>query len=236
VTGANRVVGLRTAPAPSPVAPVPVARLPRRRRWGLLALGMLLVVVGAVVAYLLVVTAGVTRPYLAVAHKVSYGATIQAGDLTVVEVNPAAGLEPIPAGQRDQVVGKHAAADLYPGTLLTRDQLSDQTIPAPGQQLVGIELKPGQVPARPLKPGDPVILVVVPPTGLAGVPDPQASAGTSAGTGGEPATITATVAGTGRPEDNGNLRVDVAVSQADGPTVAAMAAAGRIVLIVSTRD
>jgi len=74
-----------------------------------------------------------------------------------------------------------------------------------------------------------VLLVVVPPASLAGVPDPQASAGSS------PATITATVASATPPATNGNVRVDVAVAQADGPTVAAMAAAGRIVIVVTTR-
>jgi hypothetical protein len=228
-TVANRSINDRGASAyPAPV-PAPIPRLPRRRRWGLFALGVVLVVVCAVVAYLLVVTAGVTRPYLAVTHKVPYGATLRDGDLTVVDVNPAAGLAPIPASQRDQVVGKHTAADLFPGTLLTRGQLTDLAIPAPGQELVGVELKPAQLPARTLKPGDAVILVVVPPSSLTGVPDPQASSSS------RPATITATVAGAAPPETNGNVRVDVAVSQSDGPTVAAMAAAGRIVIVVTTR-
>ena len=138
-TVVNRGVNDRGGSAHPAPAPAPIARLPRRRRWGLFALGVVLVALGAVVAYLLVVTAGVTRPYLAVTHKVPYGATIRADDLTVVDVNPAAGLKPIPADQRDRVVGKHAAADLFPGTLLTGDQLTDMAIPAPGQQLVGIE-------------------------------------------------------------------------------------------------
>ena len=192
-------------------------------------MGVVLVVVCAVVAYLLVVTAGLTRPYLAVTHKVPYGAILRDSDLTVVDVNPAAGLAPILASQRDEVVGKHAAADLFPGTLLTHDQLTDLAIPAPGQQLVGIELKPGQLPARTLIPGDAVVLVLVPPSTLTGVPDPQASSNS------RPATISATVAGAAPPEANGNVRVDVAVSQVDGPTVAAMAAAGRIVIVVTTR-
>ncbi len=219
--------GGRTLPAP---AAAPVGRLPRRRRWGLVALGVVLVAVCAVAAYLFVVTAGVTRPYLAVNRKVLYGATIAAGDLTVVDVNPAAGLQPVPASQRDQVLGKHAAADLFPGTLLTRAQLTDLAIPAPGQQLVGIELKPAQVPARTLKPGDPVVLVIVPPPGVVGVPDPKAS------TPARPESIQATVAAASPPATNGNVRVDVAVNQTDGPTVAAMAAAGRIVVVVTTRN
>src|SRR5262249_17219024 len=150
-TTASRIPAGRGGPGgpalPAPAA-APVGRLPRRRRWGMVALGVVLVAVSAVAAYLFVVTAGATHPYLAVNRNVPYGATITAADLTVVDVTPAAGLHPIPASERDQVIGKHAAAELFPGTLLTRAQLTDLAIPAPGQHLVGIELKPAQVPAR----------------------------------------------------------------------------------------
>lgn len=193
------------------------------------ALGVILVVLGSVGAYVLVVQGGMTHPYLAVSHKVPYGAAIQDNDLTMINVNAAVGLDPIPATQRSQVIGQHAAADLYPGTLLTRDQLTRTAIPAPGQQLIGIELKPGQLPARSLKPGDTVVLVVVPPTGLAGIQEPQGSAAA------QPSSILAIVAGTTAPATNGNVRVDVAVSTTDGTVVAAMAAAGRIVLVVTAR-
>ncbi len=213
---------------PAPV-PAPVARLPRRRRWGTAAAGAALVALCAVAAYLLVATSGLTRPYLAVSHAVPYGAALAPGDLVVVNVNAASGLQPIPATQRDQVIGRHAAVALYPGTLLTAAQLTDLAIPAPGHQLVGVELRPGQLPARTLRPGDPVILVVVPPSSLVGVPDPQTS------TGPQTTSIDATVAGAAPPATNGNVRIDVAVAQSDGPTVAAMAAAGRIVIVVTTR-
>jgi SAF domain len=226
---ANRTADRGGQGVPAPAAG-PLALLPRRRRWGLFALGVVLVALGAVVAYLLVVTAGVTRPYLAVARDVPYGATIGAADLAVVSVNPAAGLSPIPASERDRVIGKHAAADLFAGTLLTRAHLTDTAIPAPGEQLVGVELKPGQLPARALRPGDAVILVVVAPGNLAAVPDTQPGGAT------KPSTIRATVAGTAPPQANGNVRVDVVVSRSDGPTVASMAAAGRIVVVMTTRE
>jgi hypothetical protein len=190
------------------------------------SLGVLLVVLGAVVAYLLVDMVGVTRPYLALARDVPYGATIGAEDLTVVQVNPSAGLRLVPAGQRDQVVGRQAATQLFAGSPLTAGQVTDRGVPAPGQQVVGVELKPGQVPARALRAGEPVLLVVVPPTSVVGVPDTQAQNGVS--------TIPATVAGQTVSQANGNVRVDVAVAAADGPRVASMAVAGRIVLVATS--
>lgn len=51
------------------------------------SLGVLLVVIGAVIAFLLVDTVGVTRAYLALARDVPYGATIGPDDLRVVQVN-----------------------------------------------------------------------------------------------------------------------------------------------------
>mgnify|MGYP006331124971 FL=1 len=165
-TVGHRGTSERGSAVPPPPPALHLGRLPRRRRWGLTASGVVLVVVCAVAAYLLVVTTGLTRPYLAVTHRIPYGAVLTSADLTTVNVNTVAGLRSIPANQRAQVVGRHAAVELFPGTLLTRAQLADRTIPAPGQQLVGIDLKPAQLPARPLKAGDPVVLVIVPPAGV----------------------------------------------------------------------
>jgi hypothetical protein len=178
-----------------------------------------------VVAFLLVDTVGVTRPYLALARDVPFGATIGPDDLTVVQVNPSAGLRLVPAGQRDQVIGRQAATRLIAGSPLSPSELTDRGVPGPGQQVVGIELKPGQVPARALRAGEPVVLVVVPPSSVVGVPDAQAGDGLS--------TIPATVAGAEVTETGGNVRVDVAVAEADGPRVASMAVAGRIVLVAT---
>ena len=224
------IAGRSADPRRAPAAPAaPLGRLPRRRRAGVQAVGVVLVAVAAVLAYLLWVGSAVTRPYLAVSHTVPYGATIGPDDLTVVDINAATGLQPIPADQRGSVIGKHAAVDLVGGTLLTPAELTDQAIPAPGQQLIGIDLKPGQLPLRTLHTGDAALLVIVPATAVAGVPDTQPTPL------GSPPTIRATVAGASPPDTTGNVRVDVAVAQSDGPTVAAMAAAGRIVIVVTTR-
>ena len=226
-TGRDRTDRAQPLAAPGPIGVVPA--LPRRRRAGLTALGMILVVVGAIVAYLVFTTVGLSRPYLALNHNVPYGAAITSADLTVVNVNTGGGLTPIPAADRNQVIGMHAASDLYAGTLLTRPELTTVTIPAPGQQVLGLELKPGQLPGS-IKVGDAILLAIVPASNLDGLPSTQASAPTTT------TTINATVAAGPASETDGNVRVDVAVDAADGPTVAAMSAAGRIVIIVTTRS
>ena len=48
-----------------------VPALPRRRSTGLTALGFILVAVGAILAYLVFSTTGVSHPYLALTHNVS---------------------------------------------------------------------------------------------------------------------------------------------------------------------
>lgn len=212
---------------PQPLPAVAVGELPRRRRWGLTSLGVLLVVLGSVVAFLLVNAVGTTQAYLAVARDVPYGATISPQDLTVVQLNPSSGLRLVPAGQRDRIVGRQAATPLFAGSALSAAQVTDRGVPGPGEQVVGMDLKPGQVPARTLRAGEPVVLVVVPPASVVGVPGTDSD-------GGELSTVPATVAGVQGARSDGSVRVDVAVAKADGPRVASMAVAGRIVLVATS--
>src|SRR5206468_1397492 len=65
-----------------------------------------------------------------------------------------------------EVVGRTAPTDLQPGEIVTPDAVSDSaTVPGAGQQLIGVPVKPGQLPAAPLQPRQPVLLV---PAGVAG--------------------------------------------------------------------
>ena len=128
-------------------------------------------------------------------------------------------LSPVPYTDRERVIGRTATADLLPGTLLTRDATTDQRLPPPGQQLVGIGLPAVQLPGTPLRPGDDVLLVPLPTEGQAA---PTASS----------VTVAATVVRAGEPGTDGRRVVDVLVDEADGPDVAARAAAGLVALVV----
>ena len=119
------------------------------------------------------------------------------------------------------MVGGWAASNLEPGMLLSPDVVRGQPVlPAAGQQLVAVALRPGGVPARGLRPGDAVLVVV------GGDPATTGAGGNAAGQGGL-APVAGRVAQMGAPGADGSVTVDVAVAEAVGPRLAAaLASAG----------
>lgn len=95
---------------------------------------------------------------LATTRRVPAGQAITDADLRVVRAS-GGGLPVIRATLRGRVVGRYAAVDLVPGVLLVPDLLADSGTPAPGEAVVAIVLRPEQLPAGGLLPGDRVRLV-----------------------------------------------------------------------------
>jgi hypothetical protein len=201
----------------APVLPAPR----RRRRPALLALAVTMVVLGALGSTYLATSLSQVSPVIAIAREVPRGQTLTAADLVEARISTDPALEPIPYGDRDQVIGLVAATTLAPGSLLIHDALTDQRLPAPGQQLVGVGVSAVQLPTTALRPGDDVLLV------------PVATGSASAPTEGRvPRAVTATVVRTGPPGTDGLRVVDVLVDATDGPDVAARAAAGLVAIVV----
>ncbi|MDP9241269.1 MAG: SAF domain-containing protein, partial [Actinomycetota bacterium] len=205
---------LRATTGPS-ITPPPKLR----RRPALIALGITLIALGGLAAGWLTTTVGNTHTVLAMRHTVDRGGVIHAGDLTVARVNGDPSLKTVPVGRRDQIIGKYAASDLAAGSLLTPGAFSDQTVPATGESLVGVNFTPAQLPARPLRPGDSVRVVSTPRT----QDDPPTT---------EPSSITGTVVGTRVLADSGRTVVDIALPSSEAAGLAARAATGRIALIL----
>jgi hypothetical protein len=199
----------------------------RRIRAGHLGLAVALIAVGGLLAAFAFYAATRTGNYLAVARPVSAGATITADDLVSVQVNKAVGLSPVSASKRNQVVGKRAAVSLVPGTLLTQAQLTDSELVGPGQQQVGIGLKPDRIPARKLSPGDKIQLVVT------ADPNSNSDSASASDTQRYPGTVVDFRGGT---DTDATAVVYVAVSGDDAPRIVAYASAGRIgVILTGTR-
>lgn len=208
-------------PGPAPVnrgrpAPAPVLQ---RRAAGRIALGVALVLVGALLAAWLLAGASDRVAVLVLARDVPYGQVLTGADLTTAEVLVDPGVRTVPANEKDTVLGQVAGAALVSGSLLSPGQLTAQLPPAPGQALVGLPVPAGHLPAGGLTAGDRVLVVDTPPADA----DPPA---------GTPASIPAQVVRVGDADLNGQIVVDVTVEAGSGAALAVRAATGRFVLIL----
>jgi hypothetical protein len=127
--------------------------------------------------------------------------------------------------QRSTLVGRLAATDLQTGMLLTARSVTDEEVPPPGQALVGVLVKSGQVPVTPLSPHDQVLLV----------PADQQAAPTGAGAS-DAKPVHAEVYTVGATDANGTRTVDVLVPEASAAQTASDAAAGRLAIVLVPRS
>ncbi|MFJ8579015.1 SAF domain-containing protein [Micromonospora sp. NPDC093277] len=205
----------------APVAPPRVVRQ-RRVRPGLLGLAVLLIALGGLGAAFAVTSVRSTGSYLAVARPVEVGQQLSADDLVTVRVSGGQGLQPVSSKRLKEVLDLRAAVRLVPGTLLSASQLTDAPLLGPGQQQISLGLKPSQVPARTLHPGDKVLLI--------STPDSRANTGGGARGGGT--RFEATVIDTAIPANN-DVVVYLALAVRDVPAVVVLAADDRIALVLT---
>ncbi|WP_460344236.1 SAF domain-containing protein [Actinoallomurus acanthiterrae] len=164
-----------------------------------------------------------------VARDVAVGQPITRADLDATAVALGLGVQTIPADQLGQVVGRRAAVGLRAGTLLTASQVTTQLTPGPGQALVAVALKPSQLPPRGLEPGSQVRIVAT--TGAQ--EDATSQAGQASPAPGKD--VAAVVDAVGSPDADGSVTVSLLVADGDSSSVARLAAAGRVALVVTSR-
>jgi hypothetical protein len=202
--------------------------LPRRRRPAMVALAVALAGAGVLVSATVYQQADHRVPVLVITAAVPAGAVITASDVGTAQVTVPAGIHVIPAAQLGQVTGRTAAQALRPGTLLAPADLATAQLPAPGQVLVAVPVKPESLPASGLTPGDQVLIVATP--GNQG--QPAGSTAAPALSAPVPGVVEAVNAVT---DQDGFDVVDVLVAKAAGPAVAAQTSTGQFALVVTKR-
>ena len=125
------------------------------------ALAVLLIVGGALSSAYLVMVSGQRVPVISIAQPVAAGQRIPASALREVQVSATGGLDYIPWADRAKVTQTFATVTLVKGALLTNGMLSTASSVSKGYVVVGLALKPGQLPAGGLQPGDRVALYAV---------------------------------------------------------------------------
>ncbi|KUN37267.1 SAF domain-containing protein [Streptomyces olivochromogenes] len=209
--------------AAGPVAPPRVSA--RRRRPGMIALSLALIAAGGASVAVLLLQVGHRTQVVTVVRDVQVGQVLTEQDLGQASISLDPAVKTVKADDLGSVVGKRAAVELKPGSLLTPSQVTKDSLVKAGEQLVPIGLKPEQVPATELVPGQKVQLVHVPAQGetakASGIP-PESIAGR---------VVKASKAAPG----TGIVVVDVATSANDGPTVASWVSSSTLRLVLDAQ-
>lgn len=210
-----------------PQGPVPITQdAPRRqRRPAVIGAGVALAAVGALLSAWMYDEAGDRVSVIALAHDVPAGDTISASDLVSAQVASDPALDPVPVSRKGDIIGKTAVTDLPKGTLMTDASVRAGGDVAKGRDIVGVLAKPGQLPARELRPGDRVLVVSTPEDG-------SGSGSSQAGKPTMPDSISAVVSRVAGADANGARVVDVAVAGTDSTALAAWAASGHVAIVL----
>jgi hypothetical protein len=200
--------------------------MPRRRRLGLALVGALAVVVGGWGFASLWLAAGDRVEVLALANDVGAYEQIDRDDLATVRVAEADGVEVVPAGEIDDVVGRTVRADVPARSLLVESDLfaEDERLVSDGEAVVGASMPEGTVPVE-LARGREVMVVV----------RPTESARGSEGSAGSPRSVDGWVLTADEVEAVGGgaagVAVSVVVPRDEATEVADAAADGRLSIV-----
>ncbi|MCX4911982.1 SAF domain-containing protein [Streptomyces sp. NBC_00687] len=209
-----------------PVSPPRVSA--RRRRPGVIALSLGLIAAGGAGVAVLLLQVGHRTDVVTVVRDVQVGQVLTEQDLGKASISLDPAVKAVTADHLDQVVGKRAAVELRPGSLLAPSQVTKDSLVKAGEQLVPIGLKPEQIPATALVPGQKVQLVHVPAQGETETDKPSDDGPKTLA--GRVVKASAAAPGTGL------VVVDVATSATDGPTAAAWVSSGTLRLVLAAPD
>ena len=131
----------------------------RSRRVPWIALGVVLVIAGALTFGLVVQSAGDRTAVLVAARDIEPGQVIAAGDVRVVDAAIDGAAAVLPATRRGVLVGQTAATRIPAGSLLNGGQFTTGGRIAAGEVVVGALLGPGALPVADLRAGDRVTLL-----------------------------------------------------------------------------
>jgi hypothetical protein len=192
-------------------------------------LAVLVVALGGLVSMWAVSSYAHRDRVLVISANVAVGQRITADDLIGADLTLDPRVSAFTVAQQGEVIGKVALVDLARGTLVNPSQVGASPLLTAGEVLVPLQLKPGQLPAVGVAPGQLVWLVATPV-------DTAQGAQAGAQPGAQPAAvdpISATVAESGEPDPATLVTVvDVRVPQDQGVSLARMAASGNVTVVV----
>jgi hypothetical protein len=177
---------------------------------------------------------------LGVSQEVIQGQDLEPSDLRQVDVATPDDVASVPVALAGQVLGKPVAVTLLPGALLSMADIATGPALPSGQAIVGVDVKPGMLPANGVDPGEPVMVVLTAPTGSSLSTEPSGGSNNSQGAGSSAAVEAPSVIGNASvvavndaPDDatEGDVVVSLVISANLAPLVADASAAGQAALV-----
>lgn len=206
------------APAPTPEGPPPKAR---RRPWHV-ATAVVLGALGATIGAVTWSTSSAMTSVLVATESLYRGDVITLDAFTTARIYDDPALDPVTPAQLDALLGQRISLDIAGGSIVTHDAVTGFDPTKAGTYLVGVSLAAGRAPGSEILVGDRVLIVVTPSIGGSDVA-------------GVPASTRAEVAAVNVDAETGETILDLLVSLSDGPTVAAHAATGNVVVLLEPR-
>jgi hypothetical protein len=151
-----------TSTNPTRRTPKPTFRLPvaRSRKSPLMAVISALVVFASIAIFATVYAgAGHQTQVLIVTRTIEQGQRITGSALGQASASISGGVSSIPVADAPELSGERAAVTIPSGSLLTTGDVTGAPAIAAGDAVVGLALKPGQLPTVGLAPGDRVMII-----------------------------------------------------------------------------
>ncbi len=199
-----------------------------RRRWGLFAAMAAVVCVGALGNVWFHQASTNAKQVVAARSTIERGTVISRDQLMTVQVGSDPALRPVAASQIENLVGKRAAVDVAAGSLLTGDVATEKNVPAQGQSLVGVAVTPAMMPGTQLVAGDRIRIVATPAQ--------QALVETATSPVAVAAVVVSTQTGADTTGQGAQTIITVDVPTADAAQLAAIAASGKVAVVLDSRD
>jgi len=168
----------RGGKGPKPSVPAPgasrLSAAPRKRTRPFLAIGAVLTLAGAGAFAVAYTHLGGRTSVVELRSAVIAGQVISVSDLRSVQVAADSSVPLIPVADAAKVIGHRAGVSLPAGALLSEADLGGTSVPAAGQALVALEVKPGSYPSQ-VAPGASVAVAPVTAAGQSASPVEVAS-------------------------------------------------------------
>jgi hypothetical protein len=221
LSGAGRGSKAQSSPAPGTSR---LTVVPRKRTRPYLAVGAVLALAGAGGFYVAYSHLGGRTSVIELSSAVTAGQVITVGDLRSVQVAADSSVPLVPVADASQVIGHRAGVSLPAGTLLSNADLGSGSIPAAGQALVSLEVKPGAFPSQ-LAAGATVAVATATASGQSGTAAPVIVANLP----------TATVLSvTPAPNSSGDMEVSLQAWQSAAGQIASIPADAAELIVLSS--